>query len=352
MFALQHRQGRQPRILHHVALAFLMFFLPLFFTGCGVHQPSLGKGTGTYKTLPGKYQNKALDYEGRGQFPEAIQSWWIVLSFHPDDLEIKERIRSLNKKTIAKADGYFTKGVNFYQKGRFRDARREFLLALAYDQNHGLALDYLKTKLQHPIFMTYAVKSGDTVRKVAAKEYNDPQKYSLIMAFNDVDSSRELVTGTLLQLPLLGSDFLSKKNSTQGMPKYAALPTEPSSSKNILQEAGQTTNVKQSEGRSDLANYQQARKFLEQEEYEKSYKVLLSVSVDFRDVRQLKATTEVFLQQEADAHYRKGISYFLAENLDKAIEEWEEVLRLRPNHLKAQKDLKNARKMLKRVGKG
>ncbi|MCP4342493.1 MAG: tetratricopeptide repeat protein [Desulfobulbaceae bacterium] len=369
MLALLHRQGGRPNSLHRLKFfvaairccAISVFILPLFITGCGVHQPSLGQGTASYRTLPDKYQKKALNYEVKGQLREAIQSWWIVLSFHPDDVEIKGKISALNQEAMAQADGHFKKGVNYYQKGRLKDARREFLLVLAYDQDHQLALDYLKTKLQRPVFRTYAVQAGDTVRDIAEKEYSDPQKFFLITAFNDVDSSKELVAGTLLQLPLLGKNFLGKKDSAQNMPKYTAMPTEAPRPKNksvatyspekMSQEASQTRNEKQSVATNDLAKYQQARKFLEQEEYEKSYKMLLSVDIDFRDVRQLKATTEVFLQQEADAHYRKGISYFLSENLDKAIEEWVEVLRLRPNHLKAQKDLQNARKMQKKVEK-
>jgi len=366
MFGLSHRQGRQPArscLINFFVAALrcsgiFMVFISLFVTGCTAVQqgPLFGD---TYRTLPDKYQKKALAYEGRGQLREAVQSWQIVLSFQPGNVEIKERIVTLRKKAMVKADSHFKKGINFYRRGRIRDARREFLLALAYDQDHVLALEYLKTKLQRSVFKTYSVQSGDTVKKIAVKEFGDPKKYILITSFNDVDSSRELSAGTLLQIPVLGTDFLVKKESTQNIAKYDAIPTGPSrsknnlatttSSKNVSQEVVRSTDEKQSETTGDLANYLQAKKFLERGEYEKAYKLLLSLNIDFRDVRQLKASTEVFLQQEADAHYRKGISYFLSENLDKAIEEWEEVLRLRPNHLKAQKDLKNARKMQERV---
>ena len=204
---------------------------------------------------------------------EAIQSWWIVLNFHPDDVKIKEKISLLRKKAMAKADGHFKKGVDFYRNGRVRDARREFLLTLAYDQNHVLALDYLKTKLQRPVFRSYKVQSGDTVRKVAAKEFNDPRKYFLIMAFNGVDSSRELVAGTVLQIPLLGTDFLGKKNADKYMDHYAFKQTAPArakkkrnptiSQKNNPQETTRVTQEKKGAATRDLANYQQARKFLE-----------------------------------------------------------------------------------------
>ena len=88
-----------------------------------------------------------MEYESKGLFPQAIESWGIVLSFKAHDMQIKERINSLTQKTQAKAGEHFNKGVKFYQHGQFRDARREFLLTLAYDQTHDMAFDYLKTKL-------------------------------------------------------------------------------------------------------------------------------------------------------------------------------------------------------------
>lgn len=75
------------------------------------------------------------------------------------------------------------------------------------------------------------------------------------------------------------------------------------------------------------------------------------IDANYRDVAKLIAATEVSVQQEADAHYRKGISYYLSEELDKAIKEWEEVLRLRPDDLKAKKDLFNARRLKEKINK-
>lgn len=369
MFALWFRHGNHSRNIYRIkrciaplcCYLFLMLLAPPLFTGCAVQQRPLDMGNDIYRILPGKYQEKALDYEARGMFREAMQSWWIVLTFHPDDVKIKERINILRKKNLSKADEHFNKGKIFYQKGQLADAHREFLLTLAYDQDHESALDYLKNRLQQPVFSTYAVQSGDTVRKVASKEYDDPNKDILIMAFNNIDSSGKLIAGNLLQIPLLGKDFLGQDEIVQVMPQNSAMPVEPRGQKNkgmttvsakhIPQKKTQLIDNKKSDLTRDIENYQKAREFLEQEEYQKSLKMLLSIDINFRDVRELKATTEVFLQQEADAHYRKGISYFLSEDLDKAIVEWEEVLRLSPSHLKAQKDLKNARRMKQRVEK-
>ena len=55
------------------------------------------------------------------------------------------------------------------------------------------------------------------------------------------------------------------------------------------------------------------------------------------------------MQRQADIHYRQGVKYFVAENLQKAIDEWELVLRLNPQHPKARQDITNARKLIEKL---
>lgn len=366
MVALSDRQGHSPqkrchKFLASVVYGYVLFVFPVavMFTGCALQQGRLGAGDGIYRTLPDKYQKQAADYERRGLLREAMQSWWIVLRFHPDDAKIKEKIHSLRKRAKAEAGDHFNRGVTYYRNGKIREARREFLLTLAYDQNHELAVDYLKKRLQQPVFSTYVVQPGDTARTVAAKEFHDSNKDFLIIAFNAIDSSGELKAGSLLQIPLFGKDFPMERDIVQVMSQHEAMPLEPRRQKNKVIETAspkehpremvQAVEEQKRDAERDIVNYQKARTLLEQEEYQQALEILRTVDSNFRDVGQLKATTEVFLQQEADAHYRKGISYFLSEDLEKAIMEWEEVLCLRPNHLKAQKDLQNARRMQKRM---
>jgi len=54
---------------------------------------------------------------------------------------------------------------------------------------------------------------------------------------------------------------------------------------------------------------------------------------------------------QAEVHYKKGVKHFLAQELDQAIEEWEETLQLDPEHPKAKKDLERARRMRENLKK-
>ena len=57
------------------------------------------------------------------------------------------------------------------------------------------------------------------------------------------------------------------------------------------------------------------------------------------------------LQQEAEGHYKKGLAYYSSGDLDKAIEEWQETLRLNPTHPQAGKDLQKARQQRERLNR-
>jgi len=363
MSAVQRRQKNRAKKICRCSV--LLVIVALFFVGCAVQQRPGAIGQGTFHVLPGKYEQKALDYEVKELFPEAMQSWSIVLIFYPDDQKIKERINMLRQKSRARAEEHFHQGVTYFQSGRLGEARREFLRTLAYDQNHAQALGYVKKRLQHPVFKTYTVQPGDTLQKIADKELQDPGKVFFITAFNTIDPSRQLPPGTQLQIPLLGKDFLQKKELVRVAPQNNAMSVEPQaqglkkkekkkttiavSLDSMAEEMAPATDKKERDAPDDSITYQKAKELLSRKEYHKSLQLLRSVDSSFRDVGRLIAATEALLQQEADAHYRQGISYFLSEDLDKAIVEWEEALRLWPTHLKAQKDLRNVRKMQQRM---
>ena len=50
----------------------------------------------------------------------------------------------------------------------------------------------------------------------------------------------------------------------------------------------------------------------------------------------------------AEEHYTKGVEHFLAQELQQALSEWEETLRLYPEHPNAQRDIQKVRNLLKR----
>jgi tetratricopeptide (TPR) repeat protein len=199
---------------------YLLLFVLFIFTGCVGVRELLGDVTnkieektpqktpeGT-KVLPASsYLEKALEYEKKDELQTALFFMQIAETLNPDSTKIPENIASLKSTIDYKARQHFTKGVKFYEKRRFKDARRQFLITLRYSPNHRKALDYLKNRLDSKEYLNYKVKEKDTLKDISIKFYKDPSKDFLIAYFNNFEAGNEPVSGTILKLPVLESKF-------------------------------------------------------------------------------------------------------------------------------------------------
>ncbi len=243
-----------------------------------------------FQGFPEKYRQEAVQLERSGEFLKALFYWRVVQRFTPQDPEVSEKVLFWETWLQRTGEKHFLKGLEHFQKNSFHEARKEFLLALTYHPEHEWALDYLKHKLNEPIWISYEVKPGDHLKKIAQEIYNDPEKDFLITYFNQVDHPVLLKPGTVLNLPILPSWLIAKKASPQEIPPKATGPSKP-----------------------------------------------------------LKL--DASLQEQADVHYATGLRYFLSEELEQAIEEWEKSLRINPNHSNAKRDLERARTLLQHLKK-
>ena len=103
---------------------------------------------------------------------------------------------------------------------------------------------------------------------------------------------------------------------------------------------------------TDLANqvyYRIGEAFYKNRQYVAARDALNRVSPDFKDTKLLLASVQLVIDQQVDAHYKRGVKYFINEELENAIAEWEKVLVLNPGHLKAAEDIDNARQLLDKI---
>jgi tetratricopeptide (TPR) repeat protein len=61
-------------------------------------------------------------------------------------------------------------------------------------------------------------------------------------------------------------------------------------------------------------------------------------------------TVSVIDKGAAEQHYAAGVGYFLEQKLPEAVKEWEEALRLNPNHPNARRDTQKTRSLMKKEG--
>jgi len=199
---------------------FLLLIVLFFFTGCAgvrefleeISDKIAGKTPqkapeGTKALISSSYLEKALEYEKNNELRTALLYMQIAGTLDPDNTEIPEKIAGLKSTIDKKAGRHFAKGVAFYKKRKFKDARRQFLTALRYAPGHKDAFDYLKNRLPPEEYINYKVKNKDTLKSIAKKFYNDPSKDFLIAYFNNLKTDKNPVPGTMLELPILGSEF-------------------------------------------------------------------------------------------------------------------------------------------------
>lgn len=270
------------------------FVFVLLLIGCTTTRPPVVRvevppeREDPFQVFPDTYRTRALAYEKKGELQQALFAWKIVRSFRPDDPEGLEKIEQLQKRIQDVAGNHFQKGLDYLNNSSLQAARKEFLLVLAYDRENVAALEYLKTKTIEPDYTSYEIRQGDTISGIAKRIYGDPKRDFLIAYFNDLTSNDQLKAGMVLKLPIL--------------------------------------------------------------EAEPKREVRLEAKRENKNKPRTASPPKIYDKARAEEHYRKGVNYFLAEDLQGAIKEWEETLRLYPEHPNAKRDIEKARSLLLSMG--
>ncbi len=354
--------------LHSWRTAFLL--LPMLLFSCASLQPPGDTATGDFRVIPETYRSRALEYEKENEWRKALQSWKIVLHFHPNYEEARQRIADIEERLDDLSEKHFREGLSHYKKNSLTKARKEFLLALSYDPDNRQALDYIKQKLSGEDYFWYEVKKGDTVESIARELYRDAEKDFLIAYFNDLGRDEQLRPGMVLQLPVVEKDLSipadrDKEESIEMMEAKEVIP-EAVPAGEMLGKAAAFFEKKQFQETLSIAEeifehdpfnkearhlinasyYEMGKTLISGEEYNDALAMLDHVDPEYQDVSQIITSLKKSL---AKKHYTRGIEFFLNQELAKAITEWQETINLDPDHPKARDDIENAQSLLDRL---
>ena len=96
---------------------------------------------------------------------------------------------------------------------------------------------------------------------------------------------------------------------------------------------------------------QNGKSLLIRKKYAEALNVLNSADPGYECVGKTIFSVKNAMKKQAEIHYLQGVKYFLNEELQSAIKEWETTLTLDPEHIKAKKDIKNAKSLLEKLKK-
>jgi len=347
-----------------------VFSLIFFIAGCATVTTSytVFHEDDRFKALVSRHAEMAAEYEKKDDLRKALLSWEIVNDLRPDDGKVLSQIIYLKSQIQKTASDHYNKGVEYFHNNSMKAALREFLLALSLNPDHKEALDYVKYKMNWDGFIVYEVKKGDTAKGIAQKVFNDSSKDFLIAYFNDLDKEARLAPGMTIVLPSL--------KAIQVAPETAPSDEEPAAYINVKQETRKARDYLGAKKYKQAASA--AEKILEydpvnkdamdiknasyyemgimlriEKKYTEALAAFSNVDPDYRDAKYITDFLRNIDKNKSRAaeHYMSGVNYYVNQNLDKAIKEWEITLILDPNHPNARKDIENARSFLEKLNK-
>ena len=332
---------------------------------------------------------RALAYEREGQSQKALQLYEAALAV------IASKKKGLEESLRQDAEKHYQSGLEYSEKGKYSEARREFLVALRLRPDFPEVVELLKPVPPPPIghYVVHQVKEGEYLAAIAEKYYGDKNKFEMIARANDLEDATKLHAGMKLIIPETKEvDFsdLKKKQSSEipteeGTTYVATIEGDQASKENpllaseqemdydpvaIYQEQGVTLleegqylaalhefqkvlntdpSRKKVQEYMAWAHYRQGEVFFNQADYLKArdhFYQALSYDGEWTACKEYIRRAE---DAYKEVHYLKGIEHFEEERLKEAIEQWQLVSKVDPNYKQVQNYLLRAQKLFEKV---
>jgi len=320
------------------------------------------------------------------QFEQARRHFLIVLRYDPDNQKaqdyLKQRLIPCNCQTykVQKGDTLKQVAKKFYQ-----DPGKDFLIAYFNDLKPDkqpkpgtwLKLPHLEAEFAKPFFdipgeLTQArqflaeERYGDVIGitgKILEYDYLNKEaedlkseayyqmglhllrqeKYEAAMEmFSKVDGDHEGMAATL------------QAANAQALQRTEQMLAQREYDKALASAQLVLEYDRSNQAADDLVNRilcDQSKAFLAEQKIAEALEVLGQADPKHSCIAEASAAMQAQLKEQAESHYLQGVKYFLMEDLQKAIAEWEIAVRFDPDHVKAQQGIQNARHLLEQLDK-
>jgi tetratricopeptide (TPR) repeat protein len=309
--------------------------------------------------LPVTYlRDQALRWERADDLPRALLFWQVLVDHDPDDPEVARQVRRLRAVQRQRADGHFWEGVKAWNAGQPQQARWSWMTALRLDPAHAGARRGLETLREPPAVRVYQVQPGDSFNRIAERFYRDASKGFLVALFNDWPLEAILPEGIFLRIPVLETPAPPPPRA----PRAPNQETELAQARRLFQEGELAGALETAEAilRSDPVHREALQlrdrallglgQGLESRgDHLGAWELIRRMDPESPGRDEAAERLQGVLRARAEEHYKNGVKFFLEEDLEKAIEEWQTALTYRPDHPQAIESLREARRLLRQL---
>lgn len=321
-----------------IGLCFILGLCLAHVSGCALGQQWLRQEPRTPMALSKEScSRKAADLEKKGELRQALFALQVAARIDPEDTRILEKIQSLASTIAAAANECYQRGVDYYQKRDFNNARLQFLKVIHLVPDHPKAQHYLRSRLHTAEHATYRVQRGDSFTKIANDIYKDVSKAYIIAYFNDLDPHRPLYIGTLLVLPKLSPAQLLPRGDLLVLMDQAQKALSLNRYTEVLsiteRISSQSPGNTRAQLLADTARFNLAKAHLEKREYQSALDRLIQVSPAYRGRDQAMALAQRQLNRRtADQKLQQARNALDDKDYGAAIRTSEQVLAGEPSH--------------------
>jgi tetratricopeptide (TPR) repeat protein len=176
-------------------------FLLVLMVGCATI------GTKSPETLAKEYTEKAQQYEEQGDLVEALKQYKLVLTVDPENQLAQQKSAALEPQLKDLAEEHYKSGINFYNKGEYSSARKEFLTALRYNPDHANAKAKLTATSKDlgrvKRYIVHTVQPDESISTLAERYYGDYRKFHFIAEYNELEDATQVRVGQEIKIPVI-----------------------------------------------------------------------------------------------------------------------------------------------------
>ena len=385
----------------NIALVCIVILLTMV-SGCAEHFKKFSQKIHERKkeNLVQSYLQTGKEYEDKGNLAEAYKQYKLALTVNPQNREAVKGIDRLEKELFKWAEKYYLEGMNFYNQGKYRPARRKFLTALKFWPDHSRALKMLTPPkhVKYKKYIEHIIKPSESLSKIAMIYYGDYRKFSIIAEYNNIADATLTHVGQKIRVPEIeGVPFLTEKQDIKPEEARAAEGKEKEEpvDKEVEEELEETVDEEVKEELEETVDEVEIYRdlgveFFNEMKYQEAiteFNKVINVNPDDvitleylarshfqcamglfekKDYLKAKKEFEVSLQYKKNCptcqayikkseeiymeiHYKLGVAHFGKEQLIEAIMEWELVRAIDSNYKEVANNIKKAKILLKRL---